>query len=201
MGPASNVSLGWSDATVPLHTHACFYYTDEASLRRTLAFIRVGLDEPETFNVIFADQIRHESLLAALQDGYEGDVALDMADGKLGLVGGAPTREELLAGISAVLTAGMERGHKLLRFLGFIAWGHEGWPAEDDLLLFESQVNSAVRQFPAVIICTYGVPALNGRQLIEGGLGTHPIVFLNDRVLSGNPLYVAPELRPGVRTA
>jgi hypothetical protein len=49
-------------------------------------------------------------------------------------------------------------------------------------------------QYPAVIICTYGVPRLAGRQLIEGGLGTHPVIFLNDRVLTKSPLYLDPSL-------
>lgn len=187
------VPLGWAEDSVPLHTHACFYYTDEASLKRTLAFLRAGLDAPGEFNVIFADQSRHDDLVDSLQEGYAGDVREHLRTGKLATIGGAPTREQLLSGIAGVLDTALARGYKLIRFLGFIAWGQAGWPEEDDLLEFESQVNSAVRAYPAVIICTYGVPRLNGRQLIEGGLVTHPVVFLNDRVLAGSPLYREPD--------
>lgn len=49
-----------------------------------------------------------------------------------------------------------------------------------------------IRNYPAVVICTYGVPNLSGNQLVQGGLVTHPVVFLNNQVLSGNPLYVDP---------
>lgn len=188
----AEVSLGWSGGAVPLHTHACFYYTDEASLKQTLHFVRHGLDEDGTFNVLFADHSRHEDLLAWLQEGYGGDVQQALADRRLAVIGGAPSREQLLEGIGRELQAAIGRGATLIRFLGFIAWGADGWPDEDDLLEFESQVNQAVMAFPAVIICTYGVPRLSGRQLVEGGLGRHPVVFLNDRVLHGSPLYVAP---------
>jgi hypothetical protein len=177
---------------VPVHTHACFYYTDEATLRQTIAFLRAGLDEPGTFNVIFADQSRHDELLGWLRDEYGSDLAPAFEDGRLAVIGGAPTRELLLAGIAQQLDAAIARGATLIRFLGFIAWGTEGWPDEQTLLEFESQVNQAVMAYPAVIICTYGVPRLSGRQLIEGGLGTHPVVFLNNRVLHGSPLYKEP---------
>lgn len=183
------VSLGWTAGSVPLHTHACFYYADETSLRSTLAFLRIGLDAPGVFNVIFADQSRHDSLLEWLGDGYSGDVRARIAEGKLAMVPGASTRGELLANIGATLDGGLERGHRLIRFLGFIAWGAPGWPDEAELLQFESEVNAAVAAYPAVVICTYGVPRLSGQQLIHGGLLTHPVVFLNDRVLENSPLF------------
>lgn len=185
------VSLGWSKGSVPLHTHACFYYSDDPTLRQTLSFLRVGLDEPGTFNVIFADTSRHQQLLDWLQDGYPRQLADVMADRRLAVIGGAPTRELLLSQIAAELDDAMGRGARLIRFLGFIAWGQPGWPDEDELLDFESQVNDAVMAYPAVIICTYGVPKLSGRQLVEGGLTTHPMVFLNDRVLHGSPFVTA----------
>jgi hypothetical protein len=186
------VSLGWSDQSVPLHTHACFYYSDETTLRSSLKFLRVGLDAPGEFNVIFADASRHDSLLGWLQEGYPGTVADHLESGKLAVVGGAPTREQLLAGIAATLDRAMAAGCRVIRFLGFIAWGRDGWPDESTLLQFESEVNSAVSAYPAVIICTYGVPSLSGTQLIQGGLLTHPVVFLNNQVLSGNPLFKPP---------
>jgi hypothetical protein len=186
------VSLGWSAATVPLHTHACFYYSDEQALRRSLAFVRVGLDAPNEFGVIFADASRHESLLGWLQEGYDGDLAAKLAAGELAVVGGAPTREELLGSIASTLDGAIRRGHRLVRFLGFIGWGEPGWPDQASLLEFESQVNVAVLSYPAVIICTYGVPRLSGEQLIHGGLMTHPVVFLNDLALESSPFYMDP---------
>ena len=187
--PMPDVSLGWTRGSVPVHTHACFYCADEASLKSTLGFLRAGLDSEGEFNVIFADRTRHESRLAWLQEGYEGKVTDAIAQGKLALVPGAASGEELLANIAATLDAGIARGNRVIRFLGFIAWGAPGWPAEADLLAFEAQVNAAVRAYPAVIICTYGVPTLNGNQLIQGGLGTHPVILREDGRLAASPLF------------
>lgn len=189
--PDTDVGLGWSQGTVPLHTHACFYYSDETALRQTLAFLRMGLDEPGTFNVLFADEGRHAELLGWLQEGYQGSVEEALAARRLSLIPGYPTRDELLRHIAAELDRGLAGGAARIRFLGFIAWGQPGWPDEDGLLQFEAQVNDAVGAYPAVVICTYGVPRLTGRQLIEGGLATHPVVFLNNRVLDESPLYSA----------
>ena len=186
------VTLGWTQGSVPLHTHACFYYADEATLKGTMAFLRAGLDADGELSVIFADKSRHTSLLSWLQEGYDGDVDDAIARGKLALVPGAPTKEQLLANIAATLDAGLARGNRLIRFLGFIAWGAPGWPGEAELMAFEAQVNAAVRAYPAVVICTYGVPTLSGNQLIHGGLSTHPVIFLDDNALTGSPLYVDP---------
>ena len=109
------------------------------------------------------------------------------------LVGGAATVELLVAGIKEALDGAIDRGYEAIRFLGFIAWGQEGWPDDVTLLEFESAVNNVVTSYPAVIICTYGVPRLRGQTLLYGGLETHPIIFLNDLTVQGNPFYVRPE--------
>ena len=73
-----------------------------------------------------------------------------------------------------------------------MVWDKDGWPDEPALLGFEAEVNAVIRNYPAVVICTYVVPNLSGNQLIQGALVIDPVVFLNNQVLSGNPLYVDP---------
>lgn len=191
--------LGFSEDSLPFGSHACFYYSDEASLKATLAFLRTGLDAPGDFCVIFADVSRHEGLVEWLQDGYDGDVRELLAAGKLVLVGGAPRVEPLVAGIKDALDGAIAQGYEAIRFLGFIAWGQAGWPDDVSLLEFESAVNKVVTSYPAVIICTYGVPRLKGQTLLYGGLETHPIIFLNDLTVQGNPFYVRPETYDAAR--
>jgi hypothetical protein len=193
---AREVSLGWNDATVPLHTHACYYYSDEATLRSSLAFVRAGLDVEEDLCVVFSDTSRFEQLKGWLQEGHDGDVEALVASGKLALIGGAPTMEQLVAAIGGRLDEGMAAGYRLIRFLGFIAWGEPGWPDDRTLLEFESKVNEVVMGYPAVIICTYGVPTLGGSRLLYGGLQTHPIVWLGDNQVTENPFFIAPLVTP-----
>src|SRR5690242_8085155 len=37
------VALGWDDRELPLHSYVACYYLDERTLRRSLAFLRLGL--------------------------------------------------------------------------------------------------------------------------------------------------------------
>lgn len=167
----ADVTLGWNEDSLPLGSHVCFYYTNDETLRRTLAFLRVGLDVPGDFCVLFADEVRADRLLAWLQEDYPEDLRALIDRGKLALIGGAPSVGELLTSIGSRLDRAVQEGYRLIRFLGFIGWGQPGWPADRDLLEFEAKVNYAVTNYPALIICTYGVPSLPGTSLIYGGVG------------------------------
>ena len=106
----------------------CFYYSNEDVVRQSLAFLRVGLETPEDFCVIFADKSRFESLTAWLQEGYPGDVSAQIARGKLALIRGTPTLEGLVASIGSTLDASFKtRGYRRIRFLGFIGWCLPHW--------------------------------------------------------------------------
>ena len=148
------VPLGWSGRALPIGTHMCFYYSDDAGLRGTLSFVRIGLDDPDAFCVIFADQARFRGLVDWLSEGYEGDIDSLIAERKLALIGGEPTVEGLLTSIGSRLDEAVAQGFRVIRFLGFIGWGRPGWPDEAGLLEFERRVNAVVTAYPAVIICT-----------------------------------------------
>lgn len=169
------VALGWNDDTLPIGTHACYVYSDEETLKKGLSFVRVGLDADGEFCVIFADTSRFDQLLGWLQEGYEGDVRGLIESGKLAVIGGAPTLEGLLSNITSCLDRATADGYDLIRFLGFIAWGHRGWPDDLTLQEFESRVNAAVTAYPAIVICTYGVPRINGGTAFDNALLDHPV--------------------------
>jgi len=188
--PAPDVELGFGGETLPLGSHACWYYSSEAQLRETLGFIRLGLEREGEFCALFADESRFEGLLSWLADDLREGPATFIEDGRLALIGGAPTMVGLLEGIGARLDRALADGYRLIRFLGFIAWGSPGWPDERTLLDFEAQVNQVVTAYPAVIVCTYGVPTLPGPTLIYGGLQTHPISIIGGRVIRESPFYL-----------
>lgn len=187
------LTLGWSEDALPVGSHVCYFYSGDDTLKRTLSFVRAGLDQPGEVGVIFADASRFEGLLAWLQEGYPGDVQEHVRSRKLLLIGGAPDLRSLLSGIGGELDRAMADGAKAFRFLGFIAWGQPGWPDDRTILEFEARVNDVVMAYPAVIICTYGVPTLGGPRLVHGGMQTHPIVMIADTTVAPNPFYVPPE--------
>jgi hypothetical protein len=58
-----HLPLGWASEAVPLHSYVSFYYSQDETLRRSLAFIRAGLHEPGTFCAVLADAARHPTVV------------------------------------------------------------------------------------------------------------------------------------------
>ncbi len=188
--------LGFGDESLPAGSHVCWYYSGEDQLRETPGFIRLGLERDGEFCALFADESRFDELLSWLAEGLREDPRELIARGRLALIGGAPTMAGLLEGIGSRLDRAIQDGYRLIRFLGFIAWGSPGWPDEATLLEFESRVNQVVTAYPAVIVCTYGVPTLAGPRLIYGGLLAHPITIIQGRVVRDSPFYAPPADSP-----
>jgi hypothetical protein len=188
---ATSVTLGWSGERLPVGSHVCAFHADEKRLRQTMTFLQAGFDQPADFGVLFADRRRFDSLLGWLQEGYDGSIESLIDRGKLALIDGAPRVEQLMERIGKRLDRAVRDGYGLIRFLGFIGWNQPGWPDNASLVEFENRVNQVVRAYPAVVICTYDVLRLPGSSLIDGGLRSHPITILGDRVVRQNPFYAA----------
>lgn len=196
---AITAPLGFLDRAVGVPSHICLFYYDDTELRQSLSFLALGLADPEQATVLFGPRARLEVILGYLAEDQGRDVEADVRDGRITLVEGAPTGEETLANIDRTMATLMERGPSLIRFLGFIGWGEEGWPSQDDLLRFEAAVNEAVAGYPTIAICTYNANRLPGALLIFGGIETHPLTIIGDSVCD-NPHYVSPGdylARPG----
>jgi len=187
----ASVSLGWSKERLALGSHACVFHSDEAGLKGTMAFLRAGLELPEEFGIVFADQTRFASLGAWLQEGYAGSVPNLIERGKLAMIPEAATSEDLIAGIGARLDRAMADGYKVIRLLGFIGWDQPGWPDTASIVEFEQRVNQVVRAYPVAVVCTYDVTKLAGLSLMEGGLRSHPITIMGNRIVRENPFYLA----------
>jgi len=187
----ASVGLGFSEERLPLGSHACLFHSDEAGLKGTMAFLRAGFDQPEEFGVVFADQGRFDSLGAWLQEGYERSVPSLIERGKLAMIPGAATSDDLIAGIGARLDRALAEGYTVIRLLGFIGWEQLGWPDTASIVEFEQRVNRVVSAYPVAVLCTYDLKKLGGLSLMEGGLRNHPITIMGDRIVRGNPFYLA----------
>lgn len=190
-GAPLSVSLGWSEDRLALGSHACVFHSDEAGLKGTVAFLRDGFDRPEEFGVVFADKTRFGALAGWLQEGYRGSVAGLVEGGKLATIPGASTSDELMAAIGGRLDRAMAEGYRVIRLLGFIGWEQPGWPDTASIVEFERRVNDVVRAYPIAVVCTYDIPRLGGLSLIDGGLRSHPIAIMGNRIVRENPFYRA----------
>ena len=185
----TTVPLGFGDRTVPVPSHLCVFYYDDDELRARFGFLGAGFEAPDEAVVLFGKPERLEQVQGYLAKDLKRDIAADVRSGKLVLVGGAKDPDQLLGGIGAALTALKARGVRLIRFMGFIGWGDEKWPSTQELLAFESTVNEAAAQFPAIVACTYNVVELPGAILMMGGIATHPLTVFGT-TLCENPHYV-----------
>lgn len=179
MSKPEQIALGWSSQTVPLHTYVAFYYSDDSAVSQSLAFLRVGLDEPGTFCAMLSDGSRHQKVKDQFQDTYEGDLDVLIATGKLALVGESPTFEDLAYSMVSRMDRAMEEGYERIRALGFVAWGQPGWPDISALKRCEAEVNRVAAAYPAVIVCTYNVPKLAGGVIVDTPIDG-PVIVINE---------------------
>jgi hypothetical protein len=173
------VALGWDDRELPLHSYVAFYYLDEDALRRCLSFLRLGLDESDTFCVLLADAGQHERVLEELQHGYRGDVESARDDGRLATVGLIPEFEELAAMIRMAMDAVLAAGYRRVRVLGLVGWGMPWYPDNEWLKRCEAEVNKVVADYPMVVMCLYDVPGVTDPFVPDGDRG--PVIVTYDR--------------------
>ena len=170
------VALGWDEQQLPLHSYVAYYYIDDAALRRTLAFLRLGLDERDTFCVLLADAGQHERVLRHLQDGYDGDVERARDEGRLATVGLIPEFEELAAMIRTAMDAVLDAGYRRVRVMGLVGWGLSWYPDAAWLKRCEAEVNRVVADYPMVVVCLYDVPGFVDPLAVDVRGGTGPVI-------------------------
>ncbi len=185
----TKAKLGFADLSVDVPSHICLFYENDEELRARLGFLAHTLDDPTQVAVLFGKQSRLDEVLAYIVADHGRDVEADMKAGRIVLVTGAPDADLLLGNIAKALDAAVAADKKLIRFLGFIGWGDMDWPPQQDLMTFEAKVSEAVKNYPAVVICTYNTEALPGSVLIFAGIETHPLTILGTTIAE-NPQYV-----------
>lgn len=185
----TRTKLGFADLSVDVPSHICLFYSDDDELRQRLGFLARTLDDPKQVAVLFGKQERLEEVLGYIGTDFKRDVAADVTAGRIVLVNGTRDPDALLGGIATALDAIVARGATLIRFLGFIGWGDMDWPATKDLMTFEAKVTEAVKNYPAVVMCTYNTEQLPGSVLIFAGIETHPFTIVGT-TLCENPHYV-----------
>ena len=136
--------------------------------------------------VVFGQPEANEKVLGILATRGFPQEALK---GRASVLAGKPVATEMLSEIGATFQQALDAGAPLIRLLGNIGWGHPDWPAENDLLQFESQVTDACRTFPCVVVCMYDVKSLSGRAVVRGGVESHPSTILSTGI-EKNPHFV-----------
>jgi DNA-binding CsgD family transcriptional regulator len=153
--------------------------------------------------------LRHGDKCLCLIDDVEPALVRDLAVGQPGpgytrrsaqldvdrasdayLRSGQFSLEDMMSFLFESVDAAIEDDFDLLRAAGEMSWVLPGPPGRDDLFQYESALNDAVEQMPAILMCLYDLQKFGAEMLVEV-LFTHPTVLL-DRTVIDNPLYVHP---------
>ena len=184
---SNTIHLGFDEATAKACDHIAYFWETETQFRRAVLFLEHGLQSGDHC-VIFGHDAANKKVLRVLkQRGYEQKMLI--REGKLSVLGAKSSGTATLASIGKTFQRALDRGAHMIRLLGNIGWGKQGWPQEQDLLRFEAQVTSAAEKFPCVIICMYDVRHVAGRVILHGAFQTHPVTIAGN-VVRENPHYM-----------
>jgi DNA-binding CsgD family transcriptional regulator len=181
-------------------THFCALYSGPAERDRLLfPFLEEGL--------------RHGDKCLCLIDDLEPALVRDLAVGQPGpeytrrsaqldverasdayLRSGEFSVDDMMSFLFENVDAAIEDKFDLLRAAGEMSWVLPGPPGWEDLFLYESALNDAVEQMPAILMCLYDLQKFGADMLVEV-LRTHPKVLL-DRTVIDNPHYLHPTESP-----
>lgn len=186
-GDRRSVRLGLRDEHAKVGDHIAYFWETPREFGEGVRFLEVGIDEGD-FCVIFGHDEGNLKVLNTLKERGHDCARLE-ANGRLALLGGHAEADKMLSNIGDTFTEAIKGGARMIRLLGNIGWGREGWPNENDILEFEARVTGAAKSFPCVVVCMYDVRALPGHVMVHGAFETHPLTFCGN-VMRQNTHYV-----------
>ncbi len=183
----SRISLGIRGEDVEVGSHLAYFWETHEEFAEAVEFLAAGLRAGDHV-VVFGHEEANEKVCGILSSkGW--DCERLAAKGRLSIVGGRLFGDEMLSEIAATFEAALARGASIVRLLGNIGWGKEGWPDERDIFAFEARVTEAAGQAPCVVLCLYDVNQLSGRIVLHGAFECHPLTICGN-ILRENPHYV-----------
>jgi hypothetical protein len=178
--------------------HICGFFNGMAEHYRVLrSLIKDGFDHGDkAFHLV--DPERREDHLRRLADsGIDVEKAMDSGqlevhpwrDGPLN--GDRFDQDTWMRGFEQALQSGPAAGYAQTRFLTQMEWALVDLPGVDDLIEFETRINSIVPKYSAAVICAYDLSRFPASTMMYA-LRTHPLVIIGG-LLHENPFYVDPD--------
>jgi len=192
------VSLGFTDKTVPEGTHMCLVFSEEQErVDSLLKYLLSGLANGER-TVCFSERITEEQL----RDFFsENNISYDerklanaislSETSEVYFEGDTFDPERMLKILSNYYDESKKMGFTASRVIGEMIPEIENVLGGDRLLEYESRVTMLLREKPVTAVCQYDANLFDGATIMEV-LKVHPQMIVNGEVVN-NPFYIKPE--------
>jgi len=192
-----HVSLGFTDVKYPAGTHMCLLYNDEKERREVIAkYLQYGLLSNEKVNY-FADNMTPLEVITWLEN-MDVNLPRDKQNLQFAVSPAIETYcpdssfhfEEMIARLKKYYANSIGEGFIGCRVSGEMSWALKNIPGTENLIEYESQVNTMIDSHPITAICQYNVDQFNG-EFIFDVLQVHPFLIVHGQLIN-NPTYVKP---------
>jgi len=190
--------LQFARGTLGRHRHICAFFSSIDEEHRVLrSFIKDGFERGDKAFHIVDPALQEDHLKRLTEAGI--NVAQAMDTGQLEvrrwqeayLRGERFDQNAMLALIEELLQSGEDAGYAVTRLLAHMEWALLDKPGVDDLLEYETRLNSVLPKYDDPVICTYDLSKFNASVAIDI-MRTHPVVIIGG-VLQENPFFVPPD--------
>jgi len=181
------------------YRHVCAFFRDpEEEYQTLLPFIKEGIDQGEKALHIVDPVLVHHHRLRLESTGM--DTAELERSKQLEVRGweqaylrsqGGFDLNDMLSLIEEMLKSGKSEGFPLTRIIGHVEWSLEDRPGVNDLIEYETRLNTILPDYQDPVICVYDLTQC-GAGIVIDGLRTHPMVIVGG-ILHENPFYAPPE--------
>jgi hypothetical protein len=131
-------------------------------------------------------------LLRDLERRTGRDLSPDHREGRIVLGKSDPDVDRQLENVIGPLETFRDRGFRVVRFIGIVAWNAPDFPPPEDFLWFESKVTEVLEGSRVICLCPYDIANMPARAIAYGALEAHPFVLSGGK-LRANPLFIPPD--------
>ncbi|AFM20575.1 hypothetical protein Mycch_5971 (plasmid) [Mycolicibacterium chubuense NBB4] len=189
MRTSDTAAVGVMGVSLAAGDHVCAFYPTLAERNEILLpYLKEGLNHGDKCICIVSDDSADSDLDSVrCLSQHTGQLEVDHS-GDTYLKGGNFSSDRMLKYWNSAISQAVDDGFDFARGAGEMTWALEKMPGVENLVSYESQLNSVLRDYPAVIVCLYELGRFSGDLLVEV-LKTHPKVILGGIVLE-NPYYL-----------
>jgi len=186
----NTVPLGFGDQVASIPSHLCLFHNSDAELQvRERDFLQIALADPQQGAALFGAPGVAAQLQRNLEVALDRSLEDEVRRGRLVLIESDPDPDAYLERFRDSLEGLHARGYLMTRGFGRATWDLPGFPAREDHLWLESQLNALIEESQTILLCAYDVTTLPEAALAYGGLETHPRIVLGGRLID-NPSFV-----------